>query len=40
MARTDPAMRDGFEISEIALKMGTWTHLNHLLYWQRRETLR
>jgi REP element-mobilizing transposase RayT len=20
------------------LRMGTWTHLNHLLYWQRRET--
>ena len=20
------------------LKMGTWTHLNHLLYWHRRET--
>ena len=19
------------------LNMGTWTHLNHLLYWQRRE---
>ena len=22
------------------LRMGTWTHLNHLLYWQRRETTR
>jgi hypothetical protein len=22
------------------LRMGTWTHLNHLLYWQRRETKR
>jgi len=21
------------------LHMGTWTHLNHLLYWQRRETV-
>ena len=20
------------------LRMGTWTHLNHLLYWHRRET--
>jgi hypothetical protein len=19
------------------LRMGTWTHLNHLLYWQRRK---
>ena len=22
------------------LRMGTWTHLNHLLYWHRRETPR
>jgi hypothetical protein len=22
------------------LRMGTWTHLNHLLYWHRRETTR
>jgi REP element-mobilizing transposase RayT len=22
------------------LRMGTWTHLNHLLYWQRRKQLR
>ena len=22
------------------LRMGTWTHLSHLLYWQRRGTLR
>jgi len=22
------------------LKMGTWTHLNYLLYWHRRETSR